>query len=691
MRKSPAFKILLLAGIALLHLSLSSSAPVTHNQRFCIMIFDPENSVNSSYDAMVTTLLMALKDACAPIIVSNSVWNTYATTRALFFTRIQSELADHQEILAAQNKLEQLLDEHENQAQWNEFRTNLKKLLASNTDLHKELGQLYCYRYPENIADWSIFASKYFHILIPKNYERIVERQPYTLPHNIQIQSKVQDDKELYRTLSHKELLLGLKIENKELFAPVHAINPYLLPITKLVIQEEYSQSIQAIESLKTIFIGTHDTIIIDKHSVADKDKSAYLHPWIMYATGHGSPMQQPQKIEELIHSINITNTALEKLEQTKKDENKDYWAKKNKLIDHRYHQTNELEMLAGDLIGLNLEAFTHFLSFLDTTIKTSFLVYKTCYGAGPALIIPYLPLRGSAVAIYNFTIVAGASSDISTGSNYRLSLSHIPENFRQAQDAYRYNGFAAFFNGLAQRPAPQSTQFSSTLNAILEFQKKVSDHFHDTIIRASNIPLVRPAGTDHFFIIHSERIFPITAQQLQSNKENLVIDDKDIVLFYTYNIPITLTIFDTTSLYGFPIALSMIPGDATHTIKEINARQSYLGDIVEAFSHSLYSLASHKRYRIDKLLCHNNLATEQTALLKAPADSIIELHNVVIENNPSDLPKKPDETIFLLRFEYNNAVFRTIIHLNDTDMNACTTSNGTHIIKNLQKVAILK
>jgi hypothetical protein len=43
--------------------------------------------------------------------------NTYATTRALFFTRIQSELADHQEILAAQNKLEQLLDEHENQAQ----------------------------------------------------------------------------------------------------------------------------------------------------------------------------------------------------------------------------------------------------------------------------------------------------------------------------------------------------------------------------------------------------------------------------------------------------------------------------------------------------------------------------------------------------------------------------------------------
>jgi hypothetical protein len=44
------------------------------------------------------------------------------------------------------------------------------------------------------------------------------------------------------------------------------------------------------------------------------------------------------QKIEELIHSINTTNTALEKLERTKKERiDKDYWAKKNKLSDHRY------------------------------------------------------------------------------------------------------------------------------------------------------------------------------------------------------------------------------------------------------------------------------------------------------------------------------------------------------------------
>jgi len=690
MRKSSTSKILLLAGIVLLPLSLNASAPVTHNQRFCIMIFDPENNVNSSSDAMITTLLMALKDACAPIIVSNSVWNTYAATRALFFAKIQSDLDNYREILAAQNKLKQLLEEHEKPIQWDEFRTSLKKFSTSHADLHNKLHQLYCYRYPANIADWSIFASKYFHILIPKDYEQKLERQSYTLPQNIQIQSKVQDYKELYRNLSHRELILGLKIENKELFTPVQTTNQYILPPTKLVIKDTYAQSIEAIESLKTIFIGTHDTIIIDKHPVANKDQSGYLHPWILYVTGHGSPMQQPQKIEELIHSINITNTALETLEQTKKDEHKDYWAKKNKLIEHRYHLTNELEMLTGNLIGLNLEAFKYFLSFLNTNIKTSYLVYKTCYGAGPASIIPYLPLKGPAVAIYNFTIVAGASSDIATGTSYDLSLSYIPHDFHRAQYEHTHNRFAALFNGLAQHPAPQSIQFSSTLNTVLKFQEKILDNDPEIIIRASNIPLVRPAGTDHFFIIHSERIFPLTAQLLQSTKENIFIDDKDVLLLYTHNIPVTLTIFAKSSLHEFPIILSMIPGNATHTIKEINARQSYLGDIVEAFSHSLYRLASHKRYKIDKLLCCNDLATEQTALLKAPADGIIELHNIVIENNPPDLPQKPDETIFLLRFEYNNAIFRAIIHLNDADKNACIKSNGNTIIKNLQKVAIL-
>ena len=86
-------------------------------------------------------------------------------------------------------------------------------------------------------------------------------------------QSKIRLEYENKRTITEKEMRLGLNIENREYFTPVQIADPYLLPITKLAGQEIFFRSIDAIESLKTLFIGFNDKIFIDGKEIRENNE----------------------------------------------------------------------------------------------------------------------------------------------------------------------------------------------------------------------------------------------------------------------------------------------------------------------------------------------------------------------------------------------------------------------------------
>ena len=131
------------------------------------------------------------------------------------------------------------------------------------------------------------------------------------------------------------------------------------------------------------------------------------------------------------------------------------------------------LEESTGYLIGLNLRAFTTLLNFMNNDISTVFFIYKTCYGAGPALIIPYMPMKGSNPICYSFTIIAGASSDISTATGYYPSLLDISENFARTKQDFESNSLRSFFDGINKNPSNKSREFGSVVNNVLRFESR--------------------------------------------------------------------------------------------------------------------------------------------------------------------------------------------------------------------------
>lgn len=607
--------------------------------------YDP--SQLSGFGPVTSSLVTALGQEAAPILVSSATWKNFVERKKIF----DDFLSKTEQVLIKEYKgtyprfnTDQGIQNFAQLCKQSVggYSPQFSNFIQSNPAASRELnGFLIPYVTQVSTDNWILQKiTPHWYLLVPKKYLGQIKKEK--LP-------PAPDT--IAKTTTDDELLLGLK-SGTSIQNPLEVVGHD--DGENVLFAEEF------LTAIKSLFITIND--VKDKYSKeqTEKNRAIYLHHWYFYLNGHGGP-SGPNTI--------------------------------------------------GIITGLRIPQFQTLLTFFDRKIITDFLFYSTCYAGGEHLKIPYIkdwfypPLTKSrpkdirkAHRAKAFNYIISAETLVYASTFGWLPSIAIP--FKLGVDRVHFlQHFSPFFTGLhnyvylpvinfkqwvklkpqeKKKSYPNLAQILNNVTIFLDKNGKVDDRMQ--------IPVMRYPNTAWFSVIDvQDKIFNLTRVLMEvrsAENRELVIKDKEAVVIHAGS-PVTERSVDekyhTEMLAPMvikkqpqkkpPTFLSNSPRNAIHYFENIDARTCGLLELLQAFLPPIDEYYSRAFY-IKKLICRNdNVSAKQNSALGMQANEGVELNNVIILYNGAN-PTDPKDRRKLdgIFFQHQLQSFRSFWEPHETN-----------------------
>ncbi len=264
-----------------------------------------------------------------------------------------------------------------------------------------------------------------------------------------------------------------------------------------------------------------------------------------------------------------------------------------------------------GNILSISYEIFKKVLDFFDINISTQLVAYLSCFAAEEVTEKIFYDMTSLLQRTYSYAIMSGALVESPTKSNTRLeAVDDISLNLSSTIN------FSAF---LALIQSTQGINYAQVAQAL--FSKNVTEGIYWT-----NTPLIKLPGLEWFTLVEnirdvSKELPPKEAAKqaaaLEATKEivsigsilaqtrgNRPLDvvhffrtDPKAILLYAPSLPFEL-VLNSQNLQAI---ISMIPGDALHSIKKISSKTKSADELLDAFM-KIEELAPKKIFFIEQL-----------------------------------------------------------------------------------------
>lgn len=336
--------------------------------------YDPNNRQK---EPVLTYFLIALAQKAAPIIVTSSLWHSFVTRRKIFEDFLEGDGLSYKKY--TRFKEEATIKQFQTYTRAY-FQPNGEQILGwAGQPIRMELDKyFFCYAIPFQENDWILKkASDYIYVLIPNAYLEQLKKskelekseEQKKVFEEVKKTFKEQNKDKQIKELSDDDFYLGLKISKMEIMSYQDALDPdkHKLSIdrskiTELLnpkdvkmatllpsLPENFILGKHFINIINDIFVTMQDLVVNKNAEKTELNQALYLHKWHIYQVGHGSS-SSPGALQE----INLAGVKV----------------------------PTEWALQAG----IELFTFREWLSFLQTSIKTEFLYYETCYSGGDHL-----------------------------------------------------------------------------------------------------------------------------------------------------------------------------------------------------------------------------------------------------------------------------------------------------------------
>lgn len=321
----------------------------------------------------------------------------------------------------------------------------------------------------------------------------------------------------------------------------------------------------------------------------------------------------------------------------------------------------------ANTIAGISVGQFTTLLHLFNTHCRTRLFFYASCSAGGKHFVdayhdpVTYKPLE-LAYTVMSDALTEAPSSSVCPAMDLRYYTDNRNRHYYHVQPHKLidwqtksitcdscYN-FGDFFNAAHAQPNVDSISIllksvtpvclpgrqnrdgeESTMirwvrkgcTVISTWCKKIKHAISGTPSRErvehtdlKNLPSVRLKKSHHFRVINlNDAFFSVNARFVKKNKGlNISIPDTiDAVFLYTPSLVNPVLIAGRAAGY-FPAIISMIPGNASHVLAELDASQSCFSEIVQSF-FAIPKLFTTKIIHIKKLTCMNDLCIKEVAV----------------------------------------------------------------------------
>lgn len=371
---------------------------------------------------------------------------------------------------------------------------------------------------------------------------------------------------------------------------------------------------------------------------------------WTVYVSGHGLPSYpERRKIEHLTRLRDLYRRQLDS-SASRKPEEKRTLSLRHTLMEEELAKTGQrLAQLPAYyekvICSISVDEFKRTLHFLNNEINTSLFLYSCCYGGGEHLIAPYQ----DTTKVLNFDCIAGSFSDT-------VSFQDVPMLLLPPYNT-QYKSSSIITEGLSEQSIdPLNKCLTPHISTHFgDFFRKAKDHNRNAftlidclhpyvkggkIRHIENIALQRPKGTTSFTVVQK-------GDSISCASSNTLSTSVDVALL-------------TKPRYGqirleehVPSFVSTLEGPAYHVIETLDAVKQSLSNLAESFLE-LETLSTPKVFWIKKLTCKREtpppffLPLEfLKPLIRGKESSPTVLHDVIILRNvPTSESLKHDASI---------------------------------------------
>ena len=236
---------------------------------------------------------------------------------------------------------------------------------------------------------------------------------------------------------------------------------------------------------------------------------------------------------------------------------------------------------------GIALDEFKEFLSFLENKVSTKLLYYVSCFGAGEnshrLYSSSYNNTQEGVDKTYPFAIITQALTDATVYIQFfKVKFTQFL-HLATTSDCINYRELAAC----------------------------ITPDLNDPRLAVGNLAQVKFPGLEWFSVIDESKVVSIGSVLAKTRTAPLNIETffkkkgeqarPLAILLYTQNIPFELIINSIGAFYWPPLIISMIPGNAFHTIKKISS-YSYSTDHLMGSISSTVNLEAHKTFVVEEL-----------------------------------------------------------------------------------------
>lgn len=221
---------------------------------------------------------------------------------------------------------------------------------------------------------------------------------------------------------------------------------------------------------------------------------------------------------------------------------------------------------------NIEKDDFKKVLDFLERNIICSLFVYNSCFTGGANIEAIYKDLNNITQKTYSFPIIMHALTDAVVYMLYPIL--EIDNNGRLSLTSRKRESFANFLQAASQ---PDVSDYKNIMQYIYEFGPDTKPN-EVAQIKLPGLAWFFPLDTSHVVSI-GEILVQARDPQAPLNIEKFFKINPSALLLYAPNIPFELQL--NTDLKSI---VSMIPGDALHTLAKVSSTNKNINEILTMF-----------------------------------------------------------------------------------------------------------
>jgi hypothetical protein len=567
----------------------------------------PASSINpsesSGFSAVSSSLVQAIWQKAAPILISSATWRNVMERKQIFADFISKDIAQLKK--EYQNKFprfntEQGIEQFKKQCMA-PF-SFIEAMRLPREQKSEAMGFLLCYLMPFNTDEWYMEQfGTYFYLLIPKSY---IEKQRQ--------KNNFAKTQMRAKTLSERERILGLKT-GRTVKNPTN-YSQFAAPLT-------FDYQAAFMQVLPQVFVTHAD--VQDPQGNKEKTEeniTRYLPHWYLYFEGHGAPSQQDVRGVIAGLSVDLFQRFL-------------FFCNNRITTDFLYYSTcyaggqhllypyeKEWFYPSAQKGGKIRRALTP--EQLNYIIVASTLTYAPSWAWMPSISIPY-----------------------------KLGISQIKFSLF----------FDRFFDYIKQYFYPAGQPIKDTLISILNLINPTS--FKESHIQ---VPVIRYPGTEWFSIIDLKkyvlRLTRVLVDTREAEGKPILVDKQELLvinpsqfigrrkaLIERVHSAVLVPILFTQP--KMPAIISGAAIKASHYFENLQAKEIGFVEFLKSF----YKVKEEhgRTFYIKRLVCSNDLQIDQSRLINASAGEMLLNDVVVVVNDRNPVDRKDKRKINGINFSY--------------------------------------